>query len=153
MQCQQQQRKFDTISEPRKAVRFVLCTVSSQLVYRVFRFVVLSISGNRLFQLGETTSIRCSTPVPVQSIQWVDEMDRVVVNGMAVQDLELNIMITPDSNNTMYTCKINDGAGPNQFMESSEAIMIAVDRNHQYYVITAFYPSVIHYSWSPPSHS
>ncbi len=86
--------------------------------------VVINITGNRLFQLGETARIICSTPVPVQSIEWVNQSNRILTS---VQELELSIMITTSSNNTRYTCAASDGGG---FMES-ETITIHVQCKQQ----------------------
>ena len=66
--------------------------------------LAISITGNRIVPLGERSSIRCSTPVPVESIQWLDESNRVVREGMSVQELVLSLTITAASNN--YTCRV-----------------------------------------------
>ena len=60
--------------------------------------IAVVISGNRPFQLGDTNN---STPVPVQSIQWVDEFNTVVRNGVSVKGLVVDIVITTSSNNTI----------------------------------------------------
>ena len=100
----------------------------------------LSVTNNKIFQLDEITNISCTTPVPVQFIQWLDESNTTVRNGTAVQDLELNIMITASSNNTMYTCRVRDGG---RFMESMtitiQVIGILLPVIKTYYGFTLFY--------------
>ena len=96
--------------------------VNIKLSFSYLNILAINITGNRLFQLGETTSIICSTPVPVQSIQWIGDSNTIVRNGTSVQELPLNIMITPSSNNTKYTCIVSDGGG---FVQS-ETIIIEV---------------------------
>ena len=86
-----------------------------KLVLSGIVFVVANITGNARFELGVMTNIRCSTPVPVQSIQWVDQTNNTVKNGTDVQDLDLNIMITIHSNNTQYMCEVSNGE---RFLES-----------------------------------
>ena len=71
---------------------------------------IIAITGNRVFQLGERSRVRCSTPLPVESIQWLDESNRVVREGMSVQELVLNLTITAAHNNTRYTCRVSDGS-------------------------------------------
>ena len=69
----------------------------------------IDISGSRLYEQGGTTNITCSTPVRVQSIQWVDQSNTVVRGGMAVQELLLNIMsLNSNYDSTTYRCVIND---------------------------------------------
>ena len=76
----------------------------------------IDISGSRHYEPGGTTNITCSTPVPVHSMQWVDESNTVVSNGTAVQELLLNIMsLNSNHDNTTYGCAVSDGSG---FMES-----------------------------------
>ena len=70
----------------------------------------MNITGNIVFQPGETTAITCSTPVPVQSIQWLDESNSVVREGTSVQELALNITIAA-RHNTEYTCRVNFHGG------------------------------------------
>ena len=79
------------------------------------------ITGKRVFQLGETTAITCSTPVPVQSIQWLDESNSVVREGTSVQELELDITIAASHNNTEYTCRVSFHGG----LTASETITIS----------------------------
>ena len=69
----------------------------------------LTITGNRVYQLGETSEIRCSTEVPVQSIQWLDGSSGVVRQGTSVQELVLNLTIAASHNNSRYTCRISQG--------------------------------------------
>ena len=71
----------------------------------------INITGNRDFQLGETTTITCSTPVPMQSIQWLDESKSVVREGTSVQELLLDITIVASHSNTEYTCRISFHGG------------------------------------------
>ena len=74
----------------------------------------LTITGNRVYQLGETSEIRCSTKVPVQSIQWLDGSSGVVRQGTSVQELVLDLTIAASHNNSRYTCRVSQGT----FMES-----------------------------------
>ena len=68
-----------------------------------------------MFQLGDTASITCSTPIPVQSIQWVTESTNEMSTRNNVQELELtSFVITTESHNTRYTCTVSDGG----FMET-----------------------------------
>ena len=98
----------------------------------VSSLTVLSVTGNRLFQLGETTSIGCVTPVPVQSIQWMNESSNmVVISGTSTTQLELNILISALSNNAQYTCIVSDGGG---FLESET---INIGFRSTYYIIIA----------------
>ncbi len=83
---------------------------------RLFNDKAIEITGNRVFELNETTTIRCSTPVPVASIQW-----RNVSSGDIVSSPELSFLIVPSSRDAMYTCEISDGG----FTES-ETITIRV---------------------------
>ena len=68
-----------------------------------------TITGNRVYQPGETSGINCSTEVPVQSIQWLDESSGVVRQGTSVQELVLNLTIAASHNNSRYTCKVSRG--------------------------------------------
>ena len=67
----------------------------------------MNITGNTVFQPGETTAITCSTPVPVQSIKWLNESNSVVREGTSVQELALDITIAASHNNTEYTCRVS----------------------------------------------
>ena len=67
----------------------------------------IDITGNTVFQIGETTAITCSTSVPVQSIQWLDESNGVVREGTSVQELALDITIAASHSNTEYTCRVS----------------------------------------------
>ena len=69
----------------------------------------LIITGNRVYQLGETSEIRCSTEVPVQSIQWLDGSSGVVRQGTSVQELVVDLTIAASHNNSRYTCRISQG--------------------------------------------
>ncbi len=61
--------------------------------------------------------ITCSVPVLVESIQWLNvSSGSVVVEMSGVQELVLNIPIVTSTNNTNYTCKVNEGI----FVESEE---------------------------------
>ena len=79
-------------------------------------YTALTITGNRVYQLGETSVINCSTQaeVPVQSIQWLDESSVVVRQGTSVQELVLDLTIAASHNNSRYTCRVSQGT----FMES-----------------------------------
>ena len=66
----------------------------------------VAITGNEDFQLGELSRVRCSTPVPVESIQWLDESNRVVSEGTSVQELVLAVTSSCSSSN--YACIVND---------------------------------------------
>ena len=72
-------------------------------------------------------------PVPVESIQWVNESNTVVRSGVNLQELILNIMITPSSNNTRYTCRVRDSSG---FRESE--VVIKVGSKHRLYKATIY---------------
>ncbi len=63
--------------------------------------------------------ITCSVPVLAVSMQWwnVTSNSSVVVDMSGVQELVLNIPIVTSTNNTNYTCKVNEGI---LFMESEE---------------------------------
>ena len=56
-------------------------------------------------------AITCSTPVPVQSIQWLDEFNSVVRERTSVQELALDITIAARHNNTEYTCRVSFHGG------------------------------------------
>ncbi len=61
--------------------------------------------------------ITCSVPVLTESIQWLNvSSGSVVVEMSGVQELVLNIPIVTSTNNTNYTCIVNEGI----FMESEE---------------------------------
>ncbi len=60
--------------------------------------------------------ITCSVPVLAVSIQWNVPSGSVVVEMSRVQELVLNIPIVTSTNNTNYTCKVNEGI----FVESEE---------------------------------
>ena len=74
----------------------------------------LTITGNRVYQLGETSRIRCSTDVPVQFIQWLDGFSRVVRQETSVQELVLDLAIADSHSSSRYTCRVSQGT----FMES-----------------------------------
>jgi hypothetical protein len=74
----------------------------------------LDVSGNRVYELGETSEIRCSTELPVQFIQWLDESSRVVREGTSVRELVLDLTIAVSHNNSRYTCRVSHG----EFVES-----------------------------------
>ena len=78
--------------------------------------IATGIFGDRQYELGETTSITCSTPVPVQSIQWVNVSTRSIIGSP-----ELSILIDPSSEGMMYRCDIRDGS-----FRESETITIQV---------------------------
>ena len=80
------------------------CQTSSQIF-----FSVPSITGNRIYKLGETSEIICSTEDPMQSIQWLDGSSRVVREGTSVQELVLNLTIADSHNNSRYTCRVSQG--------------------------------------------
>ena len=82
--------------------------------YGIYKFhdsfvTALTITGNRVNQLGETSRIRCSTEVPVQSIQWLDGSSGVVRQGTSVQELVLDLTIAASHNNSRYTCRVSQG--------------------------------------------
>ena len=86
----------------------------------------INITGNRVFQLGEATAITCSTPVPVQSIQWLDEFNNLVRQEISVQELALYITITASHNNTEFTCRVNFHGG----LTASDTIIIRTNGNN-----------------------
>ena len=73
--------------------------------------IAVSITGNTIIQLGEATAITCSTPVPVESIQWLDESNSVVREGTSVQELALDVTIAASHSNTEYTCRVSFHGG------------------------------------------
>ena len=91
-------------------VRHSICksagiTLLSRMIPAQF-FLAISITGNEVFELGETSRVRCSTPVLVESMRWLDESNRVVREGASVQELVLSLTITAPHNNTRYTCRV-----------------------------------------------
>ena len=94
----------------------------------IFTDAAFDITGNRVFQLGETTAITCSTPVPVQFIQWLDESDSSLVkNGTSVQELALDITIAANHRNTGYTCRVSFYGG----LTASDTITIRSNGKNQ----------------------
>ena len=89
-------------------------------------FTAITITGNRTVPLGERSRVKCSTPVLVESIQWLEESNRVVREGMLVQELVLSITITTASTN--YTCLVMSAAGE-RFMWS-ETVTITGGKLH-----------------------
>ena len=85
----------------------------------------IAITGNRVFQLGEATAITCSTPVPVQSIQWLDESNSVVREGTSVKELALDITIAASHSNTEFTCRVSFHEG----LMASDTITIRINGN------------------------
>ena len=74
--------------------------------------------------VGQTTTITCSTVVPVQSIQWFAENGSVVnASSERKSALELRLLIDSTHNNTRYRCMVHDG----DYMESKN-IIISVGR-------------------------
>ena len=67
-------------------------------------FIDISITGSRTVPLGERSRVICSTPVPVESIEWLDQSNTLVREGMSVQELMLDIRITASSN--YFTCRV-----------------------------------------------
>ena len=96
-------------------IRGIIKTQLSMMIPCFVKFhTALTITGNRVYQLGETSSISCSTGVPVQSIQWLDVSGGVVREGTSVQELVLDLTIAASHNNSRYTCRVSQGT----FMES-----------------------------------
>ena len=79
------------------------------IIITLSMYIAVSITGSRIVPLGERSRVRCSTPVPVESIQWLDESNRVVREGTSVQELVLNLAITAVSNTC--TCMVRTDAG------------------------------------------
>ena len=73
--------------------------------------IAVSINGRTVIQQGGVTAITCSTPVPVQSIQWLDESNSVVREGTSVQELALDVTIAASHSNTEYTCRVSFHGG------------------------------------------
>ena len=71
----------------------------------------IDITGNKVFQVGEITAITCSTPVPVQCIQWLNGSNTVVREETSVQELVLDITIAASHNNTEFTCRVSFHGG------------------------------------------
>ena len=85
----------------------------------------INITGNTPFQLGETSEITCFIPAQVESIQWLDQYNGIVREGMSVQRLALNITITAAHNNTNYTCtcKVRAANGRLRLIDSQTIIV------------------------------
>jgi hypothetical protein len=96
-----------------------------------------------VYELGEMSRITCSTELPVQSIQWLDESSRVVREGTSVQELVLDLTIAASHNNSRYTCRVSHGG----FMESQN-ITIRTGRKIILLVVIAFI--VMIYYIAPP---
>ena len=91
-----------------------------KLVLSGIVFVVASIAGNARYQVGAITNLRCSTPVPVPSIQWVAKANNTLMNmAMGVKVLELRFQIADMHNNTEYRCIVSDQA----FMTSTSILL------------------------------
>jgi hypothetical protein len=90
---------------------------STSYCYAISAAYIASITGtDRVYQFGTMSEIRCSTELPVQSIQWLDESSTVVREGTSVRELVLVITIAASHNNSRYTCRVRHGG----FMESKE---------------------------------
>ena len=97
-----------------------------QIVWLKFCSLAISVTGNGLLQLGDITRISCSTPVPVESLQWINSYNNSIVReGRDVQELVLDIGIRVDSNGTQYFCRVMEG----NFTAESENITIDVGGN------------------------
>ena len=66
-------------------------------------FLAISLTENGLFQLGDIANISCSTPVPVESLQWINSYNNSIVREGNVQEL---VDIRVDSNGTQYFCRV-----------------------------------------------
>ena len=77
----------------------------------------ISITGNRPYQIGETTRITCSSVVGNVMIQWL-RGSNVVAQMSGVQHLPLNITVDLNTNNTEYMCRVTV-MDPPMFRESS----------------------------------
>ena len=62
-----------------------------------------------MFELGETSGITCSIPVPVQYVQWFDESHDTVRQGLSARELVLDLIVAASHNNTEYTCQVTNG--------------------------------------------
>ena len=84
----------------------------------------INITGNKFYELGSITNLLCSTPVEVQTIQWiaVDDSNRVVRQSMTAVQLILNVSVTDSSNNTRYICRVMN----EEYTGMSDAIVINV---------------------------
>ena len=84
----------------------------------------INITGNRFYELGSITNLLCSTPVEVQTIQWiaVDDSNRIVTQSMTTVQLILNASVMDSSNNTRYMCRVVS----EEYMGMSDAIVINV---------------------------
>ena len=118
----------------RKLTRNIYLPVSFK---PLFGFLAIQVTGNGLFQLSDTTRISCSTPVPVESLQWVNSFNNSIVReGRDVQELVLDIDIRVDSNGTQYFCRVVEG----NFTAESDHITIVVGGNVIYTTIAAMWP-------------
>ena len=77
----------------------------------------ISITGNRPYQIRETTRITCSSVVGNVMIQWLRGSD-VVAQMSGVLNLTLNITVDLNTNNTEYVCRVTV-MDPPMFQESS----------------------------------
>ena len=80
-------------------------------VVYIIMYIAVSINGDTIIQLGQATAITCSTPVPVQSIQWLDGSNSVVREGNSIQELALNVTIAARRSNTDFTCRVSFHGG------------------------------------------
>lgn len=76
--------------------------------------LAIVITGNKVFELGETSGIRCYTPVQVQAIRWLDEANGLVRQAQASSQLVLDLIIGASHNDSSFTCEVSDGG----FVES-----------------------------------
>ena len=77
----------------------------------------ISITGNRPYQIRETTRITCSSVVGNVMIQWL-RGSNVVAQMSGAQHLTLNITVDLSTNNTEYMCRVTV-MDPPMFQESS----------------------------------
>ena len=103
------------------------------IIISTFYYIAIVITGNRVFQLGETSGISCSTPVPVQSIQWLNGSNREIElrEEAPVQELVLALTIAAHHNNSRYTCTVRANGG---FTESTRISVITEGMMHIFFI-------------------
>ena len=87
----------------------------------------ITISGNTTLRLEEKSRLKCSTPFPVESIQWLDQSNRVVREEMPAQELVLELSATAFHHNSRYSCRVRING---QFVDS-RSIFIQVEGTYQ----------------------
>ena len=95
----------------------------SNVVFILMLCSGISITGNRIFKVGDSARITCSFVVGNVMIQWLRGSD-VVAQMSGVQQLTLNFTANMSLNNIEYTCTVVD-----QSFQESSSITIQVGGN------------------------